>query len=138
MTYFLFRRCWFQIKHSLSKIPKPNSQIWRFGPKSINFQILIKLCEIYLNSWMVVISIITLEQKFTIVLIMGRNQSTLGEILLRCWCQVGSFFVIISLNRLNNRITVQAFLELKFVNYNVELHNVFGQDKLFRILVLST
>ena len=96
-----------------------------FGPKSINFRILIKLFEIYLNSWMVGISIITLEQKFTIVLIMGRNQSTLGEIVLRCGCQVESFFIIISLKRLNNRITIQAFLELKFVNYNVEFHNVF-------------
>ena len=138
MSVLYFERTDFKPVNCFRKFRCQTPNLGIFGPKSINIQILIKLCEIYLNSWMVVISIITLEQKFTIVLIMGRNQSTLGEILLRCWCQVGSFFVIISLNRLNNRITVQAFLELKFVNYNVELHNVFGQDKLFRILVLST
>ena len=34
--------------------------------------------------------------------------------------------------------TIQAILELKFFIIYLEFHNFFHQDKLFRILVLST
>ena len=45
---------------------------------------------------------------------------------------------MVNLKLINNRITIQTFLEMKFVIYYMEFRNFFGQNKLILILVLST
>ena len=117
-----------------AQIPK----FGRFGPNSINFLILTKLFYIYLNST-AVMSVITFEKKSTNLGMMEQNLLThLREIFLRYWFQVWNFFLITNSKRRNNRITQfrQCGTEVSYLLR--ELHTFFDQDKLFRILVLSS